>query len=219
MVKEYAGPEVSLADLDEAAARISKFYRQNGFPVARAYVPAQEVKDGVVEIAVLEGRFGKLDLRNSSRLSDALARATLSAAVERRRDRAVAARARSAAAQGPRRDRLRRHLEDPVNRSALPISSSTSPPRAPSRAPLEADNYGNRYTGELRLGGSVAAANLAGRGDLLSVRGLLTEEVGLWYGRAAYQIPVTGSGLKLGGAYSHTYYSLGQQFTPPRRER
>jgi predicted Zn-dependent peptidase len=80
LVKEYEGRDVSLADLEQAAARVSKFYRQNGFPVARAYVPAQEIKDGVVEIAVLEGRYGKLDLRNSSRLSDSLARSTLSAA-------------------------------------------------------------------------------------------------------------------------------------------
>jgi hemolysin activation/secretion protein len=38
---------------------------------------------------------------------------------------------------------------------------------------LEADNYGNTYTGRVRAGGSVAAANLAGRGDLLSIRGLV----------------------------------------------
>ena len=79
-MQRLAGRELSLADLDQAAARVTKFYRQSGYPVARAYVPAQEIKDGVVEIAVLEGRFGKLDLHNNSRLSDSLARDTLSSA-------------------------------------------------------------------------------------------------------------------------------------------
>jgi hypothetical protein len=63
-------------------------------------------------------------------------------------------------------------------------------------ATLEADNFGNRYTGEGRFGGSFAAANLAGRGDLFSVRGLVSQDTGIWYGRAGYQIPVfaTASG-------------------------
>jgi hemolysin activation/secretion protein len=213
LVKEYEGRDVSLADLEQAAAQVSKFYRQNGFPVARAYIPAQEIKDGVVEIAVLEGRYGKLDLRNSSRLSDSLARSTLSAAssgavIEQSRlerdllllkDLAGVA---SAATLKP---------GEQVGTSDLVVDIT---PTRTFTGTLEADNYGNTYTGRVRLGGSVAAANLAGRGDLLSVRGLVTEDTGLWYGRAGYQIPVTGSGLSVGGAYSHTYYALGQQFTP-----
>lgn len=213
LVKEYVGPEVSLADLEEAAARISKFYRQNGFPVARAYVPAQEIEDGVVEIAVLEGRYGKLDLRNSSRLSDSLARDTLGA---------VSSGAVIEQARLERNLLLLKDLAGVASAATLKPGEQVGTsdlvvditPTRTFTGSLEADNYGNRYTGQWRFGGSVAAANLAGRGDLLSIRGLLTEETGLWYGRAAYQIPVTGSGLKLGGAYSHTYYTLGQQFTP-----
>ena len=213
LVNEFEGADVSLADLERAAARISNFYRQNGFPVARAYVPAQEIKDGVVEIAVLEGHYGKLDLRNSSRLSGSLVRDTLSAAVggalieQSKLDRDLLllkdlAGVASAATLKP---------GEQVGTSDLVIDIT---PTRTFTGTLEGDNYGNRYTGRSRLGGSVAAANLAGRGDLLSIRGLVTEETGLWYGRAGYQIPVSGSGLSLGGAFSHTYYTLGRQFTP-----
>jgi hemolysin activation/secretion protein len=213
LVKEYEGRDVSLADLERAAAAVSKFYRQNGFPVARAYVPAQDIQDGIVEIAVLEGRYGKLDLHNSSRLSDRLARDTLSAA---------------SAGAPIEQSQLERDLLL-LNDLAGVASAATLKPGeqvgtsdlvvdiTPTRTftgTLEGDNYGNRYTGQVRLGGSVAAANLAGRGDLLSIRGLVTEETGLWYGRAGYQMPVTGSGLSVGGAYSRTYYTLGQQFSP-----
>lgn len=213
LVKEYEGRELTLADLEEAAARITRFYRQHGYLVARAYVPAQEIKDGVVEIAVLEGRYGKLDLRNSSRLSDSLVRNTLGAAsgggvIEQSRlERELLllkdlAGVTSAATLRP---------GEQVGTSDLVVEIT---PTRTFTGTLEGDNYGNRYTGRLRLGGTVAAANLAGRGDLLSVRGLAAEESGLWYGRAGYQIPVTGSGLKLGGAYARTYYNLRQQFTP-----
>ncbi len=212
LVQSLAGREVSLADLDQAAARVTSFYRERGYLVARAYVPAQEIKDGEVEIAVLEGRFGKLDLRNTSRLSDGLARATLSSAesgavirqepLEREllllKDFAGVA---SAATLKPGSE---------VGTSDLVVDIT---PTRTFTGTLEGDNYGNRYTGSLRLGGSVAAANLADRGDLLSLRGLVAEQTDLWYGRAAYQVPVAGNGLKAGAAFSRTYYTLGQQFT------
>ena len=36
LVREFAGRELGLAELQEAAARITRFYRENGYPVARA---------------------------------------------------------------------------------------------------------------------------------------------------------------------------------------
>jgi hemolysin activation/secretion protein len=210
-LREFEGRDLGLADLEQAAARVTNFYREQGYLVARAYVPAQEIKDGEVEIAVLEGRFGKLELRNTSRLSDNLARDTLSQA------------ASGAVIQQAPLERDLLLLKD----LAGVASAATLKPGAevgtsdlvvditPTRTftgTLEGDNYGNRYTGRLRLGGSVAAANLAGRGDLLSIRGLVTERTGVWYGRAAYQVPVSGNGLRLGGAFTRTDYTLGKQF-------
>jgi POTRA domain-containing ShlB-type protein len=44
------------------AGRITDLYREHGYILARAYVPAQEMRDGAVEIAVVEGRVGKIDI-------------------------------------------------------------------------------------------------------------------------------------------------------------
>jgi len=80
LVREYVGREVGFADLEQAAARISRYYREHGYMVARAYIPAQTVAtDGVVEIAVIEGRFGKVELDNKSRVRDSVARGYLDA--------------------------------------------------------------------------------------------------------------------------------------------
>jgi len=211
LVAELAGREVGLADLEAAAGRITQFYRNHGYPVARAYVPAQTIEGRGVEIAVLEGRYGTLDVRNDSRLSDALVHDTL---------------------RVPSTDNV---IESkPLDRDLLLLKDLAGVAIAATLTPgervgtsnllvdvtsastfsgsLEADNFGNEYTGEWRFGGSVAAANLAGRGDLLSLRALSSQDTGLWYGRAAYQIPVSGSGLRVGGALSHTYYALGERF-------
>ena len=211
LLRDFEGRDLGLADLEQAAARITNFYREHGYLVARAYVPVQDIREGEVEIAVLEGRFGELEVRNTSRLSSDLVRDTLSQASSG-----------AVIRQAPlERDLLL------LKELAGVSSNATLKPGAqvgtsdlgvdvtPGRTftgTLEADNYGNRYTGSLRLGGSVAAANLAGRGDLLSVRGLVTEQTDLWYGRAAYQVPVSGNGLRLGAAFSRTYYTLGQGF-------
>ena len=57
------GQELTLAEIDGLAARITALYRERGYILARAYVPAQDVRDGTVEIAVVEGRVGKVDIR------------------------------------------------------------------------------------------------------------------------------------------------------------
>src|SRR5687768_4726922 len=54
-LKDFVGNNKSLADLYKAADVITQLYRQEGYFVARAYVPAQQIKDGIVEIEVLEG--------------------------------------------------------------------------------------------------------------------------------------------------------------------
>jgi filamentous hemagglutinin family protein len=74
---------------------------------------------------------------------------------------------------------------------------------------IEADNAGNRYTGEVRAGGTIHFNNPAGRGDLLSLR-VLASDGGLAYGRAAYQTPAGGGSLGL--AYTHLRYELGREF-------
>ena len=212
LVDDIAGHDATLADLERAAARISDFYHANGYPVARAYIPAQTIDHGSVEIAVLEGRYDGLDVRNSSKLSESLVRSALRAPSS------------DAVIETAPLDRDLLLLKD---MAGVAIDATLTPgervgtsnlivdiePMNTFGGTLEADNYGNKYTGEARYGGSVWAANLTGRGDLATVRGLISEDTGLWFGRAAYLLPLTGSGLKLGLAASRTYYSLGQRFS------
>ena len=60
VVKSLVGKDASLADLEAAGTAITRFYRENGYFVARAYLPQQEIKDGIVEIAILEGRYADI---------------------------------------------------------------------------------------------------------------------------------------------------------------
>ena len=77
---DFAGRELSLAELEQAAERITRFYRDRGYLVAQATIPAQEIgEDGIVEIAVQEGRYGRVAVKNESGLREGVAEAVLQA--------------------------------------------------------------------------------------------------------------------------------------------
>jgi hemolysin activation/secretion protein len=163
------GRETNLRALYAMAHKITQHYRQAGFLVARAYLPAQEVRDGVVTIAVLEGHYGQFALNNSSSLNSQVPRNLLSGlnpgdviAVE------------------PLEDRLLRLSDVPgvQVRSTLVPGASVGlsdlvvevKPGALISGSVDADNAGNRYTGENRLGATFNLNNPTGRGDLATLR-------------------------------------------------
>ncbi|MET0893073.1 MAG: ShlB/FhaC/HecB family hemolysin secretion/activation protein, partial [Pseudoxanthomonas sp.] len=74
---------------------------------------------------------------------------------------------------------------------------------------IDADNAGNPYTGEYRLGSTVNVNNPLGRGDMASLR-VLTSGSGLNYARGAYQMPF--GRVTAGVAYSRLRYELGEQY-------
>lgn len=53
--KAYLGKRISIADLYQIADAITVKYRNAGYILSRAYVPAQEIKDGSARIEVVEG--------------------------------------------------------------------------------------------------------------------------------------------------------------------
>ncbi len=203
------GADLTLPELRNAAAAITQFYNSRGYLLAQAYLPAQDVLEGTVTIAVIEGRYGAVELRNQTRLSDSVARSILSGLD-----------AGDPIAMAPLERRLLLLSDVPgvvvhstlspgadVGASDLTIDLTPSPLVSGS---LEADNAGNRYTGQYRFGGSVNLNNPTGLGDLLSLR-LLASTEGLAYGRVAYQAPIGAA--TVGVAYTHLQYDLGREFS------
>jgi hemolysin activation/secretion protein len=209
LVESAIGHRLSLGDLQALAARITRYYRAHGYPVARAYIPPQEIRAGQVHIAVIEGHYGKVRIHHPGAPKLLLCTAC-----------PVAPGAVIAAAP------LERELLLLSDLPGLNVRSTLGPGAVPGTSDLEVDmtaartvsgridtdNYGNRYTGRNRAGGLLNLANLTGRGDLLSVQGL-TAGHDLDYGRLAYQLPANGNGLIAGGSLSDMRYTLGDVFT------
>jgi hemolysin activation/secretion protein len=64
------GTEFSLGELRALVSKITDFYNTNGYIVAQAYLPPQDIKDRAVTIAVIEGRYGRISLGNQTNISD-----------------------------------------------------------------------------------------------------------------------------------------------------
>lgn len=58
----YRGTTVSLKDLFAAVASLNKLYDAKGAKTSRAILPAQDVKDGVVKIRLVEARLGGISI-------------------------------------------------------------------------------------------------------------------------------------------------------------
>ena len=203
------GNELTLADLRGMAAKITERYRSNGYFVAEAYLPAQEVSDGVVTIAVVEGQYGKIAVRNQSNLSGDLISSQLEG-INTGDPIAIA----------PLESRLLLLSDIPgvnVTSTLAPGASVGSSdlivdvtPAQRVTGSIDADNGGNRYTGEYRLGATVNLNNAAGRGDVASLR-LLTSGSGLNYARGSYQMQFGKA--TAGVAYSSLKYALSREFS------
>jgi len=202
------GAELTLTDLRVLASRITDHYHQHGYFLAQAFLPPQEVVDGLVTITVLEGQYGEVSLNNHSKLSDVLAN-----------DLFDGLKSGDVIASAPLENRLLL-LSDlagiNINSTLVPGASIGSADLIVDITPgqrlsgsLDADNAGNPYTGDNRLGASLNFNNPAGRGDAASLR-LLTTGAGLNYGRIAYQTQIGKT--QAGVAFTSMRYELGRDF-------
>ena len=202
------GSELSLDELRGMASKIGNHYRSNGYFVAQAYLPAQDIKDGAVSIAVIEGEYGKITLNNQTRLSDGLANSQLSGLNSGEVIQAAPLENRLLLLSDIPGVKVKSTLVPGASVGASDLIVDLTPGPTVS-GEVDFDNAGNRYTGEYRLGGTVNLNNLAGHGDVASLRAMTTGS-GLNYARASYQM-MFGKATA-GVAYSALKYKLGEEF-------
>ncbi|MFL0802524.1 MAG: ShlB/FhaC/HecB family hemolysin secretion/activation protein [Agarilytica sp.] len=63
---------VTLGMIETVADTITRYYRERGFVLAKAYIPEQKVRDGVVTLTLLLGELGQVTVENRRRVSEGL---------------------------------------------------------------------------------------------------------------------------------------------------
>jgi hemolysin activation/secretion protein len=214
-VRQYTDTTIDLSGLYEAADRVQRFYRERGYFLALAYVPQQQVRDGVVEIALLEGRLGSVILQSEAnmRLRDTFARRILHAHLK------PGDLITEHALERPLlllRDLPDVHLSSELGPSRVEVGAADltvnlSEKRRWVSGYVDLDNHGNRFTGEYRVGVNLNSGNFTGYGDVLGFRGFLSNGH-MALGRLSYSIPVGPYGTRVGTSYTAFSYQLGEEF-------
>jgi len=213
LLTPYEGRSLTIVEIYEAADRITNLYRNAGYLVAKAYVPAQNAKSGTLRIKIVPGKYGTVTLKNESLVRDWFMQGVLDTAL--------------AGETYIHKDRLERAmlLMSDLAGAGVP-RIAIGPGRVPETSDfvfgvpegrrfdgyLLGDNYGSPYTGRNRLSGGVNLNSPLGIGDRLSVEGILSEDTNLKNGRIAYSAPIGYDGLRAEISAFRTSYVLGSVY-------
>ena len=68
-IESYRNRPLTLPELFQARSVITKLYTDRGYVSSGAYIPPQELNDGTIKIAVLEGKLEEINVSGTERLS------------------------------------------------------------------------------------------------------------------------------------------------------
>jgi hemolysin activation/secretion protein len=209
-IKDMLGKNYNIEGMRSIARKIRDFYRAEGYPFARVVIPQQSFKEGLLNLTVLEGRYGVVKATGETELVEGV-----TPYLEKLKPGEIIEGAL-----------LEDTVEDINNLAGIQISPTMSPGKEVGTGDLlvhvdmeskhggEAgiDNAGSRYTGEYRahvdyfMNSSIAFA------DRLGLSAMVTDE-GLWFGSIDYEKPFGTSGFHAGIGYARTGYQLGKEYT------
>lgn len=214
LVASYENKELSFNDMQEVASIITKLYRENGYFVARAYIPQQNIleKDNTLTINVIEGKYGQFKLENNSLVKDSIVQGNLDSIKD---ENIVSTNTLERAmliindTPGVVVSKAEVRPGQEVGTSDFIIGTEAS---KRFNGYILGDNYGSQYTGKHRLMAGVDINSPFNIGDKISISALTSEDSELLNGRVAYDFPLASNGLRGEFSYSKTTYDLGSSY-------
>lgn len=193
IIRPLEGQTVTLGQIQAAVTAINQLYAAGGHATARAILPPQTVKDGLVRIRLIEARVGEVRMRDAEHLDPAFVL---------ERVRLEAGELLSVPALEQALVRFNRLHQDKLRASVVAGKtfgttdvelSAIEQKRA--RLSLFFDNGGRDTVGETRGGLNAQFNNLLGRSDALQFIATRTE--GSENYALSYAVPLLPNGLKL----------------------
>jgi hemolysin activation/secretion protein len=204
---------MTVGQMQQIADAVTEYYRSAGYVLAQAYIPAQEVADGAVQIAVLEGTLGNVLVEGNKAYSADV----LVSPFQELIDAPVTA------------DGVESAILTASDYPGLSVFGVFRPGRdvgttdlvlrvqdeRPWDISVRADNHGTRFTGKNRgiLEGSLN--NPTGAGDRLSATAVRQfNPANSNFGELRYERPFWAPGLLLGASWSRNPFKVGAELRP-----
>ena len=206
----YTERTISEAELNALLGDLTQYARSHGYPAAAAYLPPQSNADGTLEIRILAGRYGNINIENSAAVDDGqirrLAHALHTGApIEGRRlEKALY---NIAALGGVEAAGL---LSPGADFGTSDLTIRVKDGRRQSFV-LYSENYGNKTSGRYRYGAQIGLSNLTKSGDRLNLATMISN-ADLRNYSLTYPRPVGVDGTVLGLGVSRMNYELAGEF-------
>jgi hemolysin activation/secretion protein len=216
MLQQTDGQVVSLGGLYAVADSITALYKAHGYPLAYAYLPAQQIQDGVVTVAIVEVSYDEVTVAGESRLTSTQASRTLGLKPGENIEQASLERGLLLLNQTPGIQVAGTLI--PGARAGTSTLTANLKDTPLLRGILSLDNGGSTYTGRNRALTQISLDNPLGYGSQVGVNALGTASGYLRSVGANFLSPNLWNGVRLGLYGSHTDYTLKGAFAALKQE-
>ena len=213
VIQDLYNKDLTFNEIQTAALRIKNFYNQKGYFLANAVIPKQEVQNGIVTIVITEGKLDsknpfiikKIDLRLKENIPAEYLNQSMNGEVTQ---------------QGLERGLLNFN-DTPGVAGTITLEPGDEPGTTKIildviEGPLlsgsvTVDNYGSRYTGEIRTTGTININNPSNYGDQVGLTKIIAPKDNFDLNQASYNFPLGRSGLRGTASYSKLEYKIGKE--------
>jgi hemolysin activation/secretion protein len=205
---EYINKKVTFQDMQAVSGKIEGKYKEKGYFTTTVYIPEQDIKDGVIEIRIAEGKMGALSIEGNKWFSaDFIEKFIHAKKNEILNIKSIA------------RDILRINrnpdleIKAVISKGKEPQSSDISlkvDGKMPWHAGFSEDNRGSRLTGKYRSMFYIRGSNVSGSGDTVFVNTLYSGRT--FAESVSYSIPIGTYGTKFGIDVNYFKMKLGKDY-------
>ena len=207
LAESVIGQDIYFEDLLRVAKKITKYYQAKGFLTSYAFIPSQNIKNGVVTICIVESKVDSIDIegnrwarswylkniimgKNGLREGDVFNAGALQGALREinQEDYIIA---QSVVSKNDDKTQLKLDVKD----------------RFPLKFDFAWDDYGRSYTGVQRASFLLGLDNVTGMGDKIYGGTILSS--GATGVLAGYSVPISPYGTRLSFDFSNSNINLG----------
>jgi hemolysin activation/secretion protein len=200
-VASLIGKDATFEELLAIRTTITKLYTDNGYTTSGAFLPSQDLTDGVVRVQVVEGAIEKIDVQGLRRLRTSYVRSRLALAAKA----PVNIRRLEEALQLLQLNPLISNVQAELSTGTAPglsVLTVNLKEAQPLTAALVVENRDSPSVGEIRGTAAISHNNLLGFGDRFSADYGITEGINSY--NISYAIPLNPRDGTLSVSYGNS---------------
>lgn len=205
IMQPYIGQQVTLADLERIVEQITAIYRDQGYLTTQAYIPPQEVTDGVIRIRVVEGRIGKVSIIGNKHYKAKVIERNLKLRSGELFD--IKALEKNMHRSNQANRFVMRAVLSPGEQIGTTDVRIEMQERQPWQITPTVDNQGRPFIGMYQMGAEISNDSLLGYGDRLLTKEFFSTE-GTQAFLTSYYLPLNSHGDELGFNFGYSHVDV-----------